>query len=128
MFLIARDVPSRLNKLIDEVGFRSHYSNDTKRAMQCCVRHARVFQVLKQNVAPVASVVTPVYAAIVDSVVASETATVKVSGGKNDFWGFHVDSGNFQQAAAQAEVSYDVPTKSLKQLRVRRCKFSDLWV
>lgn len=78
------------------------------------------FELMVSNTAHLGSVVTPVHAALVSQVQADTAPTVVFGGRENDFWGFRVDGG-MKETDQFEQVSYEVPAKSLRSIRVRLC-------
>lgn len=60
--------------------------------------------------------VTPVGAALVSEETAASGANITFSGAKDQFWGFHVIHGD---DPGDQYTTFDVPTHSLSQLKVR---------
>jgi hypothetical protein len=87
-------------------------------------------QVAEQNLKVLGSSVRTVYGAIVQSTTAKEKDTLQFTGEKNQYWGYRVAHPEEEGTPSNTSelVTFDVPTKTLKQLRVRlaTCK-RDYW-
>lgn len=79
--------------------------------------HATAVQVMRANTEFLGATVTPVEAAIVSAADAAATPTLTFAGQSDQYWGFRVDHKNWQHSQ---RVSYDVQTRSLPMLKVRR--------
>jgi hypothetical protein len=75
-----------------------------------------VLQVLEANVALLGGLVTPIGAALTTEEVAASGANITFSGAKDQFWGFHVIHGD---DPGSQYITYEVPTHSLSQVKVR---------
>lgn len=81
-------------------------------------------KVMKHNVGNFPDIVIPVHAAIVDATTAAEKDHLTFKGESNQYWGFRVDHDG---KTAADTVTYDVPTKSLADLRdMTKAKHFDL--
>jgi hypothetical protein len=73
-------------------------------------------QVMKQNTAYLGDLVLPVEAAIVDAPTAASKPTLTFVGHSDQYWGFRVAHFDWKNPN---KVSYEVQTKSLRDLSVR---------